>query len=194
MQNKIDSIFDEPREHITKRVTLKPQIPEDFDIYYKLWTNDDVLYFLERSQKTEEELQKLYDSILAYSEKKYFFKYIIFLKDTNEKIGSFGINAINKLSSRVDIGYLLLPEYWSRGIISEVIEMMLEYLFIEIKLNKICATSNYDNIASRKVLEKFGFEVEGILKEQTYIGNLGKFCDDAKYGLLREEWENEREK
>jgi len=137
MQNKIDSIFEEPRKHNSGRVTLKPQTTEDFDIYYKLWTNEQVIKYISFPKKTEEELQKTFNTIFAYKDKGYFFKYIIFLKDTNEKIGNFGINAINKLSSRVDIGYLLLPEYWNKGIMTEVVEMMLEYLFNEIRLNLV---------------------------------------------------------
>ena len=188
MQNKIDSIFEERREHSAERITLKPQTSEDFDIYYKLWTNEEVIKYISFPKKTEEELQKTFDTIFAYKDKGYFFKYIIFLKGTNEKIGNFGINAISKLSSRVDIGYLLLPEYWNKGIMSEIIEMMLNYLFNEIHLNKICASTFMENIASRKVLEKFGFKLEGVLKKHNYIEKTDKYNDDAKYGLLRREW------
>ncbi len=191
MQNEIDSIFDEPREHSTERVTLKPQTPEDFDIYYKLWTDDEVLNFLEFHKRSKEELHKAFDSYLVYFEKKYFFRFIIVTND-KKKIGSFGIQLISKNSSRVDISYLLLPEYWNSGIMSEVVEMMLEYLFNEIQLNKVCATTNYNNIASKKVLEKFGFKLEGILKEQTYLENLGRYTDQARYGLLRNEYEKEK--
>ena len=110
MNNKIDNIFEERRKHNSGRVTLKPRTAEDFDVYYNLWTNDEVVKYISFQKKTEEELQKQFDNILGYVEKKFIFGYTIFCNDTNKKIGSFGIHAINKVSSRVDIGYLLLPE------------------------------------------------------------------------------------
>jgi RimJ/RimL family protein N-acetyltransferase len=188
MQNKIDSIFEERKEHSSKRVTLKPRTAEDFDIYYKLWTNDEVVKFISFPKKTEEELQKQFENILGYMEKKFTFGYTIFCNDAKKKIGSFGIHAISKISSRVDIGYLLLPEYWNKGIMSELVKMMLDYLFNEINLNKVCATAFMDNTASRKVLEKFGFQLEGVLKSHNYIEIKDKYYDDAKYRLLREDY------
>jgi ribosomal-protein-alanine N-acetyltransferase len=190
MLNKINILFADRREHRSERVTLKPQTSDDIDIYLKLWSNPEVTKLIAVMQnKSEEEMKKTFATMLGYFEKEFMFRYTIWHNETNSKIGSFGVNAINRVSSRVDIGFLLLPEYWNQGIISEIIEMMLKYLFGEIRLNKVCANTAEDNIACWKLLEKSGFRQEGILKEHNYRENEDKFYDDIRYGILRKEWE-----
>ncbi|MDR1341892.1 MAG: GNAT family N-acetyltransferase [Prevotellaceae bacterium] len=83
-----------------------------------------------------------------------------------------------------EIGYWLGENYWNRGIMTEAVKEMASYAFLNfLQLRKIYATIFDFNIASQRVLQKAGFEREGILK-QAAIKN-GKVIDLHYYGLIK---------
>ncbi|MDR1346276.1 MAG: GNAT family N-acetyltransferase, partial [Bacteroidales bacterium] len=86
-----------------------------------------------------------------------------------------------------EMGYWLGEKYWSKGIMTEVIKEMVCYVFLHFpELKKIYATSFGFNIASQRVLQKAGFECEGVLK-QAAIKN-GKVIDLHYYSMLKSQW------
>ena len=101
-----------------------------------------------------------------------------------EAVGGIGI-VLNKDVERIsaEIGYWLSEDYWNKGIMSQVIKQISEYVFTELPIIKIYANVFSHNKASMRVLEKVGFIKEGILK-QTAIKN-GKVIDFHCYGLLK---------
>ncbi len=64
----------------------------------------------------------------------------------------------------------------------------MRFGFEDLNLNRIEATTNLDNAASRRVLAKVGFTEEGILREYRYWG--GRFYDLRMYSLLRREYDS----
>ena len=190
MQNQIDHIFKKSKHLETNQVILKPTTKDDFDCFRACYSNLQVRRLFSLSApKSEAESKETFEKLLSMQDQKYYFMFTIIHKKTNKKIGDFNIHAIEKNSSRVDIGYALLPEYWNKGIMTEVLKMVFKYLFEEIHLHKVCAYTNAENIASRQVLEKCGFRLEGTLKEHNHYFHLDRFCDEMKYGLLRKEYE-----
>jgi [ribosomal protein S5]-alanine N-acetyltransferase len=84
-----------------------------------------------------------------------------------------------------EIGYLLLREHWGGGIAAEAVSRVIDQLFAEGQ-RRVFADTDPENAASRGLLEKLGFKLEGMLRGEweTHIG----VRDTALYGLLREEW------
>lgn len=60
-----------------------------------------------------------------------------------------------------ELGFMILPEYRSKGYATEITRGILRYLFISTDLEQIVANPHPDNIPSNKVLEKAGFERMG---------------------------------
>jgi len=58
--------------------------------------------------------------------------------------------------NETDIGYRFLPEYWGKGIATEVSKKIINYGFDQLKLNRIIGITMPENIGSCKVLEKIG--------------------------------------
>ena len=85
-----------------------------------------------------------------------------------------------------EIGYWIGEKYWSKGIMTKAVKEMTEYAFFNFPLHKIYAPIFDFNIASQKVLQKAGFEREGILK-QAAIKN-DKIIDLHYYSLLKSQW------
>ena len=75
-----------------------------------------------------------------------------------------------------EIGYLLLTEYWSKGIMTEAAKQICRIAFEKLDIIRITGVYYEPNIASKRVLEKTGFKHEG-----TKINGVTK--DDKTYNL-----------
>ena len=81
-------------------------------------------------------------------------------------VGGIGL-VLQKDVERIsaEIGYWLGENYWNKGIMTEAIKQMVTYAFSHFPLRKIYAPVFDFNIASQKVLQKAGFELEAVLKQ-----------------------------
>ena len=93
------------------------------------------------------------------------------------------IDGINSFHSRAEITYLVgNKNYWGNGVgffaVSEIIKISKNFY----KLNKLFAGIAENNIASRKVLEKNGFSLEG--KKFDHLFYNGEFHNQLDFGLI----------
>ena len=58
---------------------------------------------------------------------------------------------------KISIGYRLKKEFWNKGIISESLSLIIDYLFNKTDITTICASNMINNPVSGRVLEKNGF-------------------------------------
>jgi RimJ/RimL family protein N-acetyltransferase len=84
------------------------------------------------------------------------------------------------------VGYLLAKQYWGQGLLFEAMQILLDFAFTELGLNRIEAEVITANAVSAKVLHKLGFTEEGCLRERWIVS--GQKYDIAAFGLLRQEW------
>ncbi len=82
-----------------------------------------------------------------------------------------------------EIGYWLGEPFRNRGIMSAVISTLCQHLFDTTDLVRIEAFVFCDNFASAKILEKSGFEKEGLLRQ--YVSKNGAFKDVFIYSKLK---------
>jgi ribosomal-protein-alanine N-acetyltransferase len=97
-------------------------------------------------------------------------------------IGLMGYYRLYPENFRAELGYMLLPEYHSQGIMQEALLGMVKYGFEKMKLHTIEAVIDPRNMASKKVLEKTGFVKEAHFKENIFFE--GKFLDSVHYTLF----------
>ena len=100
-------------------------------------------------------------------------------------IGTIGHWRIMKQHYRAEVGYMLHPDYWNKGIMKEALLAVIDYGFNEMKLHSIEAHINPANLASAVLLEKTGFTREAYFKEDFFFN--GEFIDTAIYSLLTPE-------
>jgi ribosomal-protein-alanine N-acetyltransferase len=103
-------------------------------------------------------------------------------KGNPKLIGVIGHYRIKPEHYRAEIGYMLLPEFSGKGIISEAVKEVVKYGFKGMQLHSIEAVIDPENNASAKVLEKNGFVKEAHLKENEFFE--GRFLDSVIYSLL----------
>ncbi|WP_336246373.1 GNAT family protein [Sporosarcina cyprini] len=111
----------------------------------------------------------------------------ITLKSQPEQvIGSCGFLAYAQRHARTEVGAELSKEHWRSGIMTEAFGAVLEYGFTEMNLMRIQGLIDPANVASQKLVEKFGFLREGLLRSYERTGD--KFEDVYMYALLQTEW------
>jgi RimJ/RimL family protein N-acetyltransferase len=82
-----------------------------------------------------------------------------------------------------EIGYWLGEPYWGRGIATDVVRLTTHYAFDELNLERVFAVPFTTNVASCRVLEKVGYEREGLLRRSAIKD--GKILDQYMYAKVR---------
>lgn len=96
-------------------------------------------------------------------------------------VGAFRQNNIH--CKTAEIGYYVAEEFWGRGVATLAVKSVCEYVFAHTDIIRIFAEPFADNAASCKVLEKVGFELEGILKSNAV--KCGQVKDMKMYAILK---------
>ncbi len=106
-----------------------------------------------------------------------------------EAIGGANVGFRTDVNCRTaGIGYWLGKRYWGRGIGSQIVKMLCAEAFSRPEILRVDAEIVRENEGSRRVLEKNGFRLEGILRKN--ICKRGEILDSCVYSLLREEYES----
>lgn len=172
----------------TERLILRKMTLDDTEALFKFWADDEVTKYMNvesfHSPKQAEAMILLLNELFT---KNQAIRWGIFSKADNCIIGTCGYNNwIQDYASRGEIGYDLDRSYWGQGIMREALRAMINYGFEAMELNRIEALVVLDADRSMNVLQKLGFQMEGILREYGYWK--GQFWDECCFSLLKKEW------
>lgn len=130
---------------------------------------------------TEQDASAYIASMLSADEND-TFAYAVTLDD--RAVGSIGAFRQANIHRRTaELGYYLAEGYWGRGIMTEAIRQICIIVFETTDILRIYAEPFSYNAGSRRALEKAGFTLEGIMKNNA-VKN-GKALDMALYSLTR---------
>ncbi|MFE4713304.1 GNAT family N-acetyltransferase [Paenibacillus sp. NPDC056722] len=93
----------------------------------------------------------------------------------------------NQKVNMVTIGYFLDEAHWGKGIASAAVKILLHFLFVDVKVNRIQAEVMPRNDSSKKVLVKNGFLKEGTLRQASLWAGKG-IVDLDIYSILKEDY------
>ena len=99
-------------------------------------------------------------------------------------IGSIGVfRGENIHRQTAEMGYYIAEEYWGRGIMTDIVKQTCHYVFAHSDILRIFAEPFAYNTASCRVLEKAGFQFEGLLRKNA-VKN-GQVLDMKLYALVQ---------
>ncbi len=180
----LDITFGTFPELKTNRLLLRQMLDSDAEALFQYRSNPQVMqYFGRPLMQGIAEAEQFISTIHANFEKNEGIQWAISLLDNPEMIGTITIWKIDKANHRAEIGYMLGPEHWGTGLMTEALQAMLPYAFGTLQLHSLEANVNPDNAASINLLERNGFVREAYFRENFYFE--GKFEDSAIYSLIR---------
>lgn len=98
-----------------------------------------------------------------------------------EYIGNISVEKKSDVHCKdAEIGYLLLTNKWSKGIMTQAVKQICSIAFEKLDIIRITGLVYQPNIASKRVLEKNDFILEGIMKNAVFKND--KIYDLCIYG------------
>ena len=108
-------------------------------------------------------------------------------------LGQIAFFKASPYQNAYELGYRIYkPENWGKGYTTEAVSLAVSYLFETKPVGRIQATALPGNTGSQRVLEKCGFQFEGVLRKAIFFR--GENQDLHIYSILRDESEPLRDK
>lgn len=175
----------------TGRLILRGISSEEMNYIFETLTKSEIKKIL--GHRSEEEYQReAYKHKNGYSS--YNRRFILFLltdKESNNIIGRCALHNWNKEHKRAEIGYIMEDEkFKGKGLMTEAIDAILDYGFTKMNLNRIEATVGMGNVPSLRLMEKYNFKKEGVMRQHQHISN--KFEDSILFSKLYSEYIDEK--
>jgi [ribosomal protein S5]-alanine N-acetyltransferase len=145
----------------TQRTILKKLTRKDFDDYFNLYGNEDVMRLITGKAYTRDEAKRKFKNAIEIN---LYIKDIgyfgIYLRKTEEFIGIGKI--VMTTNDEAEIGYVFLPEYWNQGFGGEVSEKLVSHAKNIPEIDRLIAIIDPENMASKKILLKSGFSLDKV--------------------------------
>jgi len=169
----------------TERLLLKPVEFEDIEYLLNLRWDQEVMQYLIHDPISLKNQQNWFNNLKSNN-----VALSIFAKK-NEELQIIGTTGLYEISTRHQRGILRIrldSSSQGKGYATEAINLVLNYGFNTLNLNKITSDSFVDNKAIINLIIKLGFKQEGLLVKH-YFHN-GEFRNAVQYGLLRDKFNN----
>jgi len=144
----------------TERLLLRELLPTDDVGMFELDSNPQVHIYLGNKPVTSiEQVREAIANIRQQYLENGIGRWAVILKETNEFIGWSGLKLeknVNGYQTFYDLGYRFIQKHWGKGYAYETAKAFVDFGFNNMKLEKINAYADFDNLASRRVLEKVG--------------------------------------
>jgi ribosomal-protein-alanine N-acetyltransferase len=174
----------------TSRLILRQARREDAEPMFRNWASDpEVTKYL--TWPTYENVETAYQVLDLWTheyKKPDYYQWMIVLKAQGEPIGSISVVRQNECVEEAEIGYCIGSPWWHRGIMTEALAAVIEYLFVEVGMNRVAARHDPNNPHSGGVMRKCGMKYEGT--HRACDRNNQGICDAVQYAILRSEWQN----
>jgi [ribosomal protein S5]-alanine N-acetyltransferase len=177
----------------TPRLCIRPVQESDLPALLHINGIDEITQYLPyASWQNMDDANAWYQRILKRRAANEAFQWVIVLHETEhgrgqggtEKIiGSCLMFAFDEPSQRAEFGYVLGREFWGAGYMFEAMAALVQHGFDHIGLRRLEAEIDARNTASARLLERLGFEREGLRRGR--LCDKGIVSDSVVYGLLK---------
>ncbi len=151
----------------TQRLILREWTHADVGVLFEICSDPEVMRYIgDRRAWTDVESVRLWVGRVraAYSERGYG-RLAVVEKSSGSVIGSCGFGVSNTMHG-IDFGYVFARSAWGRGYATEAARACLRHGFEQHGFAEVLADTDLDNFASRRVLEKVGFEFHGLKRDE----------------------------
>jgi len=175
---KYNDIMKLPEQIETERLVLRAPRMDDASAIFAGWTQDEEVtrYLTWRLHQRVQETEEFIQCCISAWESLTRFPYVITLKESGEVIGMIDPRIEG---SKVGIGYGAARAHWGKGYLTEATRAIIDCAFQQPSIFRVYATTDVENVASRRVLEKVGMQCEGILRKYIMHPNISDVPRDS---------------
>lgn len=156
-------------------ITMDKYNQDDFPMFRSLTDDDDVMKYVSGEGLSEEKAKAKFTSILNVNSTQDSLGYFKIYNNENVFIGDCKLEIYRHDNTLLEIGYILKKEFWGKGYGSLICQELL--LLAEKTKPGMNIIGNVDpeNIASKRLLEKYGFKsdtiatIDGMLTESLIL-------------------------
>lgn len=160
------------------KLLLRPFRDDDFDAVHEYATDPFVYEHAEWGPNSVNDTLEFLTDAQEHREGRYSLAVTI----DNRVIGAAAVWTTNSQYQVGELGYSLNSKYWGRGYGTAACSLLIGLGFNQLGLHRLEATCAPANYASRKILEKNGFQFEGLLRENKLVR--GKRRDSLLFARL----------
>jgi len=167
----------------TERLIFRGFLKSDLDDIYNMYCDHRVQstvisdYIVPRPETFKDTIEKWASSLLFT---------IVIDKASGRYVGQAGLGHENQKNRDAKFAIAIGPEWWGRGLGTEIVRWVVGHAFKELNLHRISLTVFESNIRARSVYKKVGFVEEGVLRKANW-GN-GQWRDVVQMGILDEDF------
>lgn len=186
-------LIDFPNSFTTERLIIRQPLPGDGEaVYIAMMESLDQLQRwmpwakeVPTLEDTEANMRQAYVHFLERSD----LRFHLFHQETKEFVGSSGLHRINWKIRKFEIGYWCRSNFARQGYITEAVKGLTVFAFQFLDAKRVEIRCDELNLPSRKVAERVGFQMEGILRNhvQSVDQQLRNTC---VYSMIPEDFLN----
>lgn len=170
----------------TERLTFRRMNDADQDAVFRLFSDPDAMQFWSSPpMASRKEAITYLEEDQQFNDSGEGVQLGLILRETEELVGTCTFHKWSRSNRRAEVGYMLRRDLWGKGLMSEALSAFLAYGFEVMNLHRVEADIDPANLVSAKLLERLGFQREGLLRERWIVN--GVVSDTAYYGLLAHE-------
>ncbi|WP_026892360.1 GNAT family N-acetyltransferase [Lacrimispora aerotolerans] len=160
---------------VTDRVILRKIEESDLDSLFEIYNNENVFTYIPGDVKKNKAtvLNMIGHFERDFGKKKEIFLGICLPEAPEKIVGVAEMFDYDEKVNMITVGYRLNEAYWGKGIASQAVNGMADYLFQTIGINRIQAFVMPANEKSKRVLLKSEFREEGVLRQAQYWKGIG---------------------
>ena len=175
-------LIEQPELH-TARLHLRDVRPDDAVDLFAIHSDPEVMRYWSHVPWTA--LRQAHEKIAQIAEQRATLPLMVWAiadRASDRLMGTTALFSINTDQARAEIGYNLARQWHGQGLASEALQAVFTHAFQTLQLRRIEADVDPRNGPSRRLLERFGFVEEGLMRERWVVN--GEICDSLLYGLL----------
>ncbi|PPA70360.1 GNAT family N-acetyltransferase [Jeotgalibacillus proteolyticus] len=169
-----------------ERISLREFTYSDWTEVHKYASQEVVCQYQPWGPNKKEDSKEFVSQAMKDAEREPRIRFVLAIMYKEFLIGAGEFNIKDFTNKVGEIGYIVNPDYWGKGVATEVAALLIDFGFKELNLHRIYATCDPRNIGSSRVLEKAGMVKEGRLREDLLLKD--GWRDSFVYSVLEHEW------
>jgi ribosomal-protein-alanine N-acetyltransferase len=169
----------------TERLILRELRPEDAEAVFRILSDAEVVRYYDPLMTHLEQAQRSIERHRARFENNEGIRWGITIKGEDTIVGNCGFFR-DKDNFSAALSYVLAKSSWNKGFMPEALSAIIAFGFEHYHLHRIEAHVARPNLASVRVLQKLGFQEEGLLRESLFENK--RFHDEKVFALLKSDF------